>query len=270
MAYYEHLCDEYDDLSKPVFDEDFTRSSMGDPDRAKPEQDDYDIEMAKAEADGLFRDFVKDTPWSSEPTSDLVSTEEVDRKVKRKLNSASSLKPKAEEDGLFGDFGDFLKDTPWSSEPTSDLVSTEVGRKMKRKLDSASSFEPTTNDQLDHTDHESKRRKLEYEVPGSSMEGQGNSVNEDLKFTIEEVLYPLLSHDDRGVAEAAANLLKICQFHSNALKLEPADREALPEAFVASDEGTASGLGREATTISCAPANNESQQSSQDRNIIDD
>ena len=100
-AYYKFLCETFDnDTSKPVFDEEFTRSSM-------EERHDYDREGA---------------PSPEESTADLASTVEVGRK-----------------------------------------------RKRKRKLHSGSSLEPAMNDLSDHADNGLKRRKLEEEVPGSSM-----------------------------------------------------------------------------------------------------
>ena len=168
QAYYRFLCETFDaDTSKPVFDEEFTRSSMEAPLY-------YDREGA---------------PSPEESTSDLASTEEVGRKRKRKLNSGVSLEPamndlsdhadnglkrrrleeevpgssmkepddydlemaKAEMDGLFGDVrentqssGETASGKTTSGETTSDLVSTEEGgRKMKRKLNSGFSPEPT-------------------------------------------------------------------------------------------------------------------------------
>ena len=91
-TYYKLLCERFDDdLNKPVFDENFTRSSMG------------------------------NTSLCGQPNSDLVSTE-------------------------------------------------AVGKNMKRKRESALPLEPITNGVPDYVDHESKRRKLEKEVPNSAME----------------------------------------------------------------------------------------------------
>ena len=95
---------------------------------------------------------------------------------------------KAMEDGLSQDLHEA---TPSSGEPISDLISTEeVGGKMKRKLESAYSLEPTTNDLSDHVDHGLKRRKLEEEVPGSSMKKPDDYYKE-----VDKIIKDMVSKD---------------------------------------------------------------------------
>ena len=92
--------------------------------------------------------------------------------------------------------------TPSSGEPTSDLVSTkEVGSKMKRKLESPLSLVLMTNDLSDDVDRDRKRRKLEKEVPGSSMEEP-----DEYEIEMDKAMNGMLSND---VAKAAASLLDI-------------------------------------------------------------
>ena len=122
QAYYRYLCETFDDdPSKTVFDEEFTRSSMGEP---------------------------KDAPTSGEPTSDLVSTEEVRRKMKRKRESTFSI----------------------------------------------------TNDLSDHADHDLKRRKMEIEVPDSSIE-EPDDYDIEMAKAIKDILSQDLHEQEQCTSE---------------------------------------------------------------------
>ena len=191
-----------------------------------------------------------------------------------------------------------------TGELTSDLVSTEeVGRGTKRKLESAFSLEATTNDLSDQVDHNLKRRKLEEEVPGSSME-EPDDYDAEMAKAIKEILSQDLHEQEQCTSELISkpvNTLEIgkqakrkrestssLEPHTedlidhvdrdlkrrkreiDALELEPADRGALLKATGSSDEGIGSGLRRQATVDSCTPAHNQSQQPFQDRYVVDD
>ena len=100
-------------------------------------------------------------------------------------------KPVFDEEFTRSYMRDLHKYTPSSGEPTSDLVSTkEVGSKMKRKFKSAMSLVPMTNDPSDDVDRDRKRRKLEKEVPGSSMEEP-----DEYDIEMEKAMNEMLSND---------------------------------------------------------------------------
>lgn len=182
QAYYRYLCEAFDDdTTKPVFDEEFTHSSM----------------------EGLH----KYIPSSEQPTPDLVSNTKVDSKMKRKLKSALSLEPSDDVDHD-RKRRKLEKETPGSSmeEPddydiemdkamnemhskdlheqehcTGEVISNpvdteETSKRTKRKRESTSSLGPPTEDLSDHIDRDLKRRKLDVAV-GALEPPQAGSSN---------------------------------------------------------------------------------------------
>ena len=266
QAYYGYLCETFDgDPSKTVFDEEFTRSSIEEP-------DDYDIEMAKAEEDGLFGDLHEDAPSSGEPTSDLVNTDEINKQTKRKRESAPSPEPPTEDLSDHVD-RDLKRRRLEIGTESSQASPSELPKKRRRegpgKLEphylfcrssslaavfeaaiAVEALEPpqvgsSSASGLDAVDLE----LLGEEHNDSEQKQTRSSVNENLKLILGEALYPLVSHDDLQVAKAGAALLEMQQGNSNAPGLEPADREALLGAFGASDQGTESGLWSKPTAV---------------------
>ena len=263
QAYYAFLCETYDgDPSKTVFDEEFTRSSIEEP-------DDYEIEMAKAEEDGLLGDLHEDAPSSGEPTSDLVNTDEINKQTKRKRESAPSPEPPTEDlsDHVDRDLKRRRLEIGTESFQASPSGLPKKRREGPGKLEphhlfcrssslaavfeaaiAVEALEPPQVGSSSASGLDAVDLELLGEEHNDSEQKQTRSlVNENLKLILGEVLYPLVSHDDLQVAKAGAALLEMQQGNSNAPGLEPADREALLGAFGASDEGTKSGLCSKAT-----------------------
>ena len=167
QEYYKSLCERFDDdPSKPIFDENFTRSSM------------------------------EDTSISREPSSDLVSTEEVGKNIKRKREPAPSPEPATNDlsdhidhqpkrrklenevpDSAMEEKDDYdiemdkameemlSKDVHEQEKCSHEVISKpvlteEISKQTKRKRGSPSPVEPPTGDLSDHVDRELKRRML--------------------------------------------------------------------------------------------------------------
>ena len=197
--YYSWLCNKFDDdPSKPVFDEEFTRSSM--------DEFGYDTEVNEPDYDTEVDEPGYDTG--------VVEAEQDSRKKKRKLDSALSLEPMTNEPSDHTDHDPkrrkLEKEVPgsWVEEPdeydiemakamdemisndlheqehrTGEVISTsvdteEIRKQTKRKRESTYSSEPPPEDLSDHVDRDSKRRKLEVGAESFQISPSGPKEDE--------------------------------------------------------------------------------------------
>ena len=228
-------------------DVEVTGSSMAEP-------DDYDVEMAKTEEEGLLQVLGEDEQTSSLAIPDPASAEESGGQTKRKWEPAISH-------GL----------------PTVDLPGHVDHDQKRRKLEIGTNTSQDPPPELRKKKRGEGRREVvaqelfcrgasraavfqaaiavgALKAPqGESVDGLGldpidleplgaqpssseqkqSSVNEDFRVAIGEALYPRVSHEDLQTANAAANLLG----NSNVSELESADRKVLEEACGSSVEG---------------------------------
>ncbi len=221
------------------------------------EPDDYDIEMAKAEADGLFNASCDEQAEPSLeapglPDFDSVGKEETEGQRKRKQES--DLAPEVSPAALSGHVDHGEKRRKLETGTNSSGLSAPRRRKKSAKeqggklqphyLFSRSSslaavFQAALavgalgapqEDNSDDSELDSLDLELLGEEPSNSEQTQA-SVSEDPKVAVAEALYQLISLDDLHVATAGANLLS-----SDISELEPADRVALKDAFGDSKE----------------------------------
>ena len=228
----------------------FTDSFMAEP-------DDYDIEMAKAEADGLFNvSFEEQAEPSLEapglPNLDSVGKEETEGQRKRKQESVSA--PEISPAALSGyvDLGEKRRkleigtnSSRLSAPRRRKKSAKEQGGKLQphylfsRSSSLAAVFQAALatgalDAPQDENSDDSELDTLDLELLGeepSNSEHTQSSVSEDPKVAIAEALYQLVSLDDLHVAAAGANLLS-----SDISELKPADRDALKDAFGDSKE----------------------------------
>ena len=233
------------------------------------EPDDYDIEMAKLEDEGLFRELNAGGQTPDLRTSNPVNAEEAVRQTKRNGESIFSPElPTVDRPGQVDhnqkrrklEIGTNSSHVPPSGQRKK--AKKQRGGKLQphnlfcRSSSLAAVFEAALAvgalEAQEDSSHASGLDALDLELLGeepSNSKHELSSVNEDLKVVIGQVLYPLVSPDDLRVAKAAANLLDIHQGNSTALELEPTDRKALREAFGTSDDLQPSGLGEEKPSL---------------------
>ena len=254
--FYGQLCDHAGDYANLVDSEFDTYISQSTGEEAESdvdisgssvaELDDYDIEMAKLEDEGLFGEL--NVP---------VNTEETGRQTKRNRETMFSPElPTVDRPGQVDqnqkrrklEIGTNSSHIPPSGQRKK--AKKQRGGKLQphnlfcRSSSLAAVFEAALavgaleaqEDSSDASELDALDLELLGEGPSNSKHEQ-SSVNGDLKVVIGQVLYPLVSLDDLRVTKAATNLLEIHQGNSDALELEPADRKALREAFGTSDDG---------------------------------
>lgn len=215
--------------------------------------DDYDIEMAKAEEEGLFEEQPEPTPSiPGLPVFLAAVNREPERQTKRKRETVSS--PELPTSDLPGEANHSEKrrklqaDTDFPQVPAPGLRKkgrNEHGGKLEPHLlflrssalaavaqavEAAGAVETPQEDSPDTPELDPLDLELLGEEPSNS-EQTHPSVSKDLKTIIAEEMYPLVSHDDLRVVSAAANLLDTDQGNFNVAKLDSKDREALKKAF---------------------------------------
>lgn len=226
------------------------------------EPDEYDLEMAKAEEDGLFNRTVDQQvepslEYLNASVFNLVGTVDGDRQKKREWESESSpefptiahVPGDADRNGKRRKLEIGTK----SSEVPPPGLRKKANKARGGKLDACNLFcrssclaavfqAAIAVGALDSPSENSSEAQeldaLDMELLGeeSSTSQPQSSVNEDFKAGIAEALYPTVGHEDLRVANAAANLLDIHQGNSNVSVLDSADRETLKDAFGKSDE----------------------------------
>lgn len=237
---------------------------------SREEPDDFDIEMAKAEEEGVLGEQAEQTfQIPGLPIFNPGNTEGAGRQTKRKRESTISLDSPTFD--LPGDLDHDQKRRALAGQWNSPVGEEGRDRQTKRKRESGISAESPGFDLPGEIDHDQKRKKLKTGTKSSqappagpqdkgsekanaelgpcdlfclgttvgdvfqAMKAVGGLENPqedstDVKLIIAGVLYPTEGQHDIRVAKAAANL-EIDQGASNVPGLDPADRDALKEVF---------------------------------------
>ena len=200
-------------------------------DSSREEPDDYDIEMAKVEEAGFFKNQVEQTLQI--PGLPIFNSGNTERQTKRKRESIIS--PDSLTLDLPSDLDHDEKRRPSAGQWKSSPLSRE-GRdgQKKRKRESGISAESPVFDLPGDIDHDEKRRKLKTGTRSSQVPQDERREEESVNlgpcdsFCQGTAVADVRGQEDFRVAKAAAKL-EIDQGNSDVPGLDPADRDGAPD-----------------------------------------